>query len=66
MRQGGTKTDEPTKCAKCRDKKKWSPAEYVDGDGVLWHWSLAGVSADDVKRGCTTALAKKCMGGNRG
>ena len=53
------------KCAKCRDAKKWSPPEDVNGDGVLWHWCLDGVSPEDVKRGYTTALAKKCMAQKR-
>jgi hypothetical protein len=46
-------TPKRTKCAKCRDVKKWSPAEDVNGDGILWHWFLSG--------SYHTALAKKCM-----
>ena len=48
-------------CAKCRDVKKWSPREDVNGDGVFWHWCLEGLSAADIASGCTTALAQKCM-----
>ena len=48
-------------CAKCRDSHKWSPAEDVNGDGKMWHWSLWGLSADDIANGYTTALAEKCM-----
>lgn len=39
------------KCAKCRDTKKWSPAEVFKG--IAWHWFLSG--------GFRTALAKRCM-----
>ncbi len=53
------------KCAKCRDTKQWSRAENVNGDGVLWHWNLKGVSSEDVKRGCTNCLAEKCMAEGR-
>jgi hypothetical protein len=41
------------KCAKCRDQKRWSKAEDVNGDGVLWHWFKHGEAL--------TALAKRCM-----
>ena len=59
------KRRKPAKCACCRDAKEWSPPEDVNGDGVLWHWCLDGISAEDVKRGCTTALAKKCLAQKR-
>lgn len=41
----------PKKCAKCRDVKKWSPAEEFKG--TFWHWRRHGEYL--------TALAKRCM-----
>lgn len=39
------------KCAKCLDRKRWTPAEEFKGQ--WWHWRKYG---DAV-----TALAKRCM-----
>ena len=55
-----TPSPAPKKCAKCRDVKKWSPAEDVNDDGVMWHWFIGGLPVEDVERGITTALAAKC------
>ena len=41
------------RCAKCRDRKHWTKAEDVNGDGVLWHWYKSGRKV--------TVLAKRCM-----